>query len=87
MFVEKEHLTFKQAKQAVKEYCEQLEQDLNNNKIIHFNNIGKLHVNKDSKLEFVPENTNFLRDAFGLPELECAPILRNKDYLKKPEDK
>ena len=85
--VQKDHLTFKQANQAVKEFCEQIEQDLNNNKIIHFNNIGKLHFNKDSKLEFVPENTNFLRDAFGLPELECAPILRNKDYLKKPENK
>ncbi|MCH2022479.1 MAG: hypothetical protein MK207_08385 [Saprospiraceae bacterium] len=84
--VEHQHLTFKQANQAVKEYCEQIENDLNNNKTIHFNNIGRLYFNKDSKLEFIPANTNFLRDAFGLPELECSPILRNKNYLKTAEN-
>lgn len=79
---QKEHLTYKQATQKVEAFSRQIEVDLFNNKIVHFENIGKLYFNSDSKLEFVPANTNFLKDAYGLPNLTCIPILRSKDYLK-----
>jgi hypothetical protein len=79
---QKEHLTYKQATLKVEAFSRQIESDLFNNKIVHFNNVGKLYFNSDSKLEFVPANTNFLKDAYGLPNLTCTPILRSKDYLK-----
>lgn len=79
---QKEHLTYKQATSKVEVFSRQIEVDLFNNKIVHFENIGKLYFNSDSKLEFVPADTNFLKDAFGLPNLTCIPILRSKDYLK-----
>ncbi|BDS11626.1 HU domain-containing protein [Aureispira anguillae] len=80
---QKEHLTYKQATSKVEEFSRQIEIDLFNNKIVHFNKIGKLYFNSDSKLEFVPFNTNFLKDAYGLPDIPCVPILRSKDYLIK----
>jgi hypothetical protein len=80
---QKEHLTYKQATLKVEAFSRQIELDLFNNKIVHFENIGKLYFNSDSKLEFVPSDTNFLKDAFGLPNLTCAPIIRSKDYLKE----
>ncbi len=55
------------------------------NKIVHFNSIGKLYFNSDSKLEFVPEETNFLRSSYGLPTIACTPIMRSKDYLQQPQ--
>lgn len=79
---QKEHLTYKQATLKVEAFSRQIESDLFNNKIVHFENIGKLYFNSDSKLEFVPSATNFLKDAYGLPNLTCTPILRSKDYLK-----
>lgn len=80
---QKEHLTYKQATLKVEDFSRQIEVDLFNNKIVHFDRIGKLYFNADSKLEFVPSNTNFLKDAYGLPNLSCAPILRSKDYLEQ----
>jgi hypothetical protein len=80
---QKEHLSYKQATLKVEAFSRQIELDLFNNKIVHFENIGKLYFNSDSKLEFVPAETNFLKDAYGLPNLNCAPILRSKDYLKE----
>lgn len=80
---QKDHLTYKQATLKVETFSRQIEADLFNNKIVHFDNIGKLYFNSDSKLEFVPANTNFLKDAYGLPNLTCIPILRSKDYLKE----
>jgi cell division septation protein DedD len=80
---QKEHLTYKQATLKIEAFSRQIEIDLFNNKIVHFENIGKLYFNSDSKLEFVPAETNFLKDAYGLPNLTCAPILRSRDYLKE----
>lgn len=80
---QKEHLTYKQATSKVEIFSRQIELDLFNNKIVHFENIGKLYFNSDSKLEFVPADTNFLKEAYGLPNLTCIPVLRSKDYLKE----
>lgn len=80
---QKEHLTYKQATAKVEAFSRDIEERLFNNEIVHFERIGKLYFNADSKLEFVPASTNFLKDAYGLPALSCTPILRNKDYLTK----
>lgn len=86
--VQKEHLSYKQASLKVEAFSQQIESQLFNNKVVHFTNIGKLYFNTDSKLEFVPVNTNFLREAYGMPDLTCTPIIRSKDYLiKEKEDK
>ena len=78
-----ENLSYEKASEKVNIYSQEIESDLFNNKIVHFSNIGKLYFNSDSKLEFVPENTNFLRDAYGLPDLDCTPVLRNREILKR----
>ena len=79
---QKEHLTYKQAATQLEAATRQLELLLLDKKVVHFVNIGQLYFNADSKLEFLPEKTNFLRAAYGLPTLSCQPILRNKDYLQ-----
>ena len=81
--VQEEDLTYEEASEKVLNYSQQIESELFNNKIVHFSNIGKLYFNADSKLEFVPENNNFLRDAYGLPDMDCTPVLRNRDMLTK----
>lgn len=81
---QRQHISYKRAQADIEVYTRQIEQELFENKIVHFDNIGKLYFNSDSKLEFVPEETNFLRSAYGLPTISCRPILRSKDYLKQP---
>ena len=81
---QKQHISYKQAQANIEVYARQIERDLFDNKIVDFNNIGKLYFNSDSKLEFVPANTNFLRSSYGLPVITCTPILRSKEYLKPP---
>lgn len=82
---QKQHISYKQAQHNIESYTREIERELFDNKIVHFNNIGKLYFNSDSKLEFVPEETNFLRSAYGLPTISCTPILRSKDYLQQPQ--
>ncbi len=80
---QKEHLDYKKAAEKVAKWSSQIEEDLFNKKIVYFHKIGKLYFNSDSKLEFVPEPTNFLLDVYGLPHIECRPVLRSKEYLKE----
>lgn len=82
---QKQHISYKQAQNNIESYTRQIERELFDNKIVHFSKIGKLYFNSDSKLEFVPEETNFLRSAYGLPTISCTPILRSKDYLQQPQ--
>lgn len=80
---QKEHLTYKQAATRLEAQTRDIELALLDKKVVHFPHIGKLYFNNESRLEFLPEPTNFLRDAYGLPTFDCAPILRNKDYLQQ----
>ncbi len=80
--VQKEKISYKEAAQKVEKWSLQIEQDLFYKKIVHFAKIGKLYFNTDSKLEFVPEQTNFLLDTYAMPAVACYPVLRNKQYLK-----
>lgn len=80
---QKEHLTYKQAATRLEAYTRDIELALLDKKVVHFPTIGKLYFNGDSRLEFLPEATNFLRDAYGLPTFSCMPILRSKDYLQQ----
>lgn len=81
--VQREQINYKKAAQKVELWSTQIEQDLFNKKIVHFPKIGKLYFNSDSKLEFVPAPTNFLLEVYGMPAIDCHPILRNKEYLQK----
>ncbi len=80
---QKQHISYKQAQTNIEAYARKIERELFDNKIVDFDNIGKLYFNSDSKLEFVPADTNFLRSSYGLPVISCTPILRSKEYLKQ----
>jgi cell division septation protein DedD len=82
---QKQHISYNQAQSHLETYTRQIESSLFDNQIVNFENIGKLYFNSDSKLEFVPNATNFLRSAYGLPTISCTPILRSKDYLQQPK--
>lgn len=80
-----QHISYQQASKTVEKYCKAVEKDLFDNKIVQLEKIGKLFFNSNSSLEFIPDNTNFHLDYFGLESLDCKPVLRNKEYLKKQE--
>lgn len=82
-----QHISYQQASKTVEKYCKAIEKDLFDNKIVQLEKIGKLFFNTNSSLEFIPDNTNFHLDYFGLQSIDCKPVLRNKEYLKKQENK
>lgn len=72
------NLPYKVAVQKIEQFVQQLGMELVRRQVLQLPNIGKLYFNSEAKLEFVPESTNFLRDAYGLPSVQAAPILRQR---------
>ena len=75
---QKHDMTVEEAKETVAEYVRQVKQTLDRKEIVIFPKVGRLYRDYESKLKFVPENTNFNLDTFGLPTVERAPVFKTK---------
>lgn len=72
-----------QAQKAVEEYVEQVLASLARKEMVVFPKVGRLYLDYKDEYEFLPENTNFNPDAFGLPNIQFQPIVRSKEALQK----
>lgn len=73
-----QNLPYKVAVQKIEQFVQQLGLELVRRQVLQLPTIGKLYFNSEAKLEFVPESTNFLRDAYGLPSIQATPIIRQR---------
>lgn len=80
---QKEHISYTIAAKKVEAFADELENTLLQKSFIYLENVGKLFFNEDAKIEFTPDRTNFFRNSFALGAIDCYPILRSKEYLKK----
>ncbi|MCP4441632.1 MAG: SPOR domain-containing protein [Aureispira sp.] len=80
---QKEHISYPIAAKKVEAFADHLENTLLQKSFIYLENVGKLFFNEDAKIEFIPDPTNFFRDSYALTVVDCYPILRSKEYLKK----
>lgn len=53
-------------------------QTLNHREAIYVPKVGEIKADTSGNLQFQAENTNFLADAFGLPELHLTPLEKPK---------
>ncbi|MCH2043120.1 MAG: SPOR domain-containing protein [Saprospiraceae bacterium] len=76
--VQNEKLTYKKAYDEVKAFVGRVENVLKEQSFIEFEAIGKLYWDSEKQLAFKNQGTNFRLESFGLPILNCQPILRSK---------
>lgn len=73
---EAEVCTKQEASDLVKLFVDDLRQRLARGETIALPKVGHLVKDEYNKLQFSPENTNFLTNSFGLNSVACAPITR-----------
>lgn len=80
-----EKIPFEMATEKIANRVKSLKSILTEGKTLSLENIGKLKINNESKLEFNPSyNLNYLTDAFGLSQL-VSPAVTREVYKKEVE--
>ena len=93
-----ENLSYEEAGKIVDQFIETCLNDLQNNKVVVFDNIGRLHYDNGQHLVFEQDTSvNYHPEAFGMSEFVSPVIKRTTDEekikgvimpsKKKPEDK
>ncbi len=74
-FIAKESgLTYQQAQQEVHAFAKTCMEALNRREVVYIPNVGKFYLDLENNLQFQAEHTNFLTDAFGLPNVYFHPV-------------
>jgi hypothetical protein len=71
-------LSSQEAQSALAEFVSQTEAALNMHELVTFDQVGRLYRDYSKKLQFVPENTNFNPDSFGLKSVDYQPVTRTQ---------
>ena len=69
-------LDFNAAKTEIQQYVEEVKTALGRQEIIDFPEVGRLYQDYEKNLQFLPDNTNFSLEAYGLPMVEAYPVAR-----------
>ena len=69
--------TLEQANQIVKDFVVEAERKIEAKEIVEFPKVGRLYRDYSKSLQFLPYDTNFDTNAFGLPVIEVHPFSRN----------
>lgn len=73
---DKYQLSTSEVKKAVKYYVQEIQEGLEKREIVEIPNVGRLYLNYENEINFLPSTTNFNQEAFGLPNLQVYPIIR-----------
>lgn len=77
-------ISTEEAREAVRKFVEQIQQQLNQREIVTLPGVGRLYRNYVQKIQFLPDATNFHAGSYGLPPLQFSPIARSRDVAEKP---
>ncbi len=72
-------LNAEQASSEVGDFVEKTRNALDQREIINLPGVGRLYKNYAQKVQFLPDNTNFNTDSYGLPPLQFSPIMRSRE--------
>ncbi|MEK7257854.1 MAG: SPOR domain-containing protein [Bacteroidota bacterium] len=79
-------ITAQEALSAVERYVETVHQALERREIIEIPQVGRLYMDYEQKIRYMPEGTNFNLDAYGLPTVPFSPVVRERPTVM-PEPK
>ena len=79
-FIKKQNrCTLEQANHIVKDFVKAAEKKIEAKEILEFPKVGRLYKDYSKSLQFLPYDTNFNTNAFGLPVIEVHPFSRNNN--------
>lgn len=73
---EKNQLSYGDALKAVEEYVKSVKETIAKREIVVFPNVGRLYMDYEKNLQFLPDNNNFNTDVYGLPTVQFYPVMR-----------
>ena len=68
--------TLIESRQDLQLYVEQQKARLHKKEIVIIDKVGRLYIDFEEKLQFLPDTTNFNTDSFGLPSVTALPITK-----------
>ncbi|MBK6929576.1 MAG: hypothetical protein IPH12_01470 [Saprospirales bacterium] len=72
-----------EAREAIRQFVEQMQVQLNQREIVTLPGVGRLYKNYVQKIQFLPDATNFHAASYGLPPLQFSPIGRSREIAEK----
>lgn len=75
--------TLEQANKIVADFVVEVEGKIEKKEIVEFPKVGRIYKDYNKSLQFLPYDTNFNVDAFGLPTIEIHPFLRSESVKKE----
>lgn len=75
---EKHQVSTEEANQQIAKFVNIMKDQLDRREMINIVNVGRLYKDFENNIQFIPDSTNFNKEAFGLPTVNFYPILRNK---------
>ncbi len=70
--------SFAEIQRAVSDYVKQVVEAIDNQSIVQIPQVGRLYRDYEKKLKFLPEDTNFNVEAYGLPVVQFYPVIRQE---------
>ncbi len=67
-------ISYEEAERKINIFAHNCRAILNREEVIQMPEVGKFYLDMEHNLQFQPESTNFLADAFGLPNVHFHPI-------------
>ncbi len=77
--IQKKHkLGTAEAAEVVNKYVLVIKDQLDRREMVNILGVGRLYKDFENTIQFIPDNTNFNKESFGLPTVNFYPILREK---------
>lgn len=80
---EKHLLNNQEAQKAVEDFVQQINQAFDRKEMVLIPRVGRLYKDYKGEFEFLPENTNFNQDSYGLPIMSFKPVIRSKEEIQQ----
>lgn len=77
LIVSKYDLPRAEAEKIISDYVNDVKAAIKRKEFVVFPNVGRLYQNYEGKFQFLPDDSNFNPDSFGLPSVQFYPIIRH----------
>ncbi len=75
---QKHQVTTEEANRQIAKFVSIMRDQLDRREMVNIAGVGRLYKDFENNVQFIPDSTNFNKEAFGLPTVNFYPILRDK---------
>jgi len=77
--IQKKHqVSTEEANRQIAKFVSIMKDQLDRREMVNIAGVGRLYKDFENKIQFIPDSTNFNKEAFGLPTVNFYPILKDK---------